>query len=239
MSAGGCPCVCPLRVPQKYFVNPPSGDAIPCFLKPAFFQSASLARPFNYGGLSVWGGQFGAKNGEGLGSGGGHDEKAGGYISAQKFADAFPGLSIEAYFTPAQMLNTGKAGVYEKLPIQLSYVPCADILPLPAMLYILMLEGDIVIPVEEDIYLMMGLHGEVYPITRKKFQATNTELSDTRDNRVLDKRINLNFAYTPVVLNRDHGSRILLDTVARACVGKGGGRVQALLLSKGLKLFIR
>lgn len=187
-----------------------------------------------------------------LGSGGGHSDKAGGYISAQKFAFACPGLTVAEHFTKrieeylaayavldctqgtvdiSAVADMGQAREYEKLALKIFYVPCAEFLGGEASsLNIRMLEGDITIDADADTYLMIGLEGEVYPISRYKFESTYTPAGDD---------VIMNFEYPPVVLARDKGERIELARLARACDGAGGGLSMAVPLKRGVKLFTR
>ncbi len=187
----------------------------------------------------------------GLGSGGGHDEKAGGYISGQNFRSVYPGLTPGMYFNRRLreylaayaiidysrpelnrelVVNAAQAAKYEKLPVTLAYVSCAEVFPQHTVLHIRMREGDISIQIDDDTYLMIGLQGEVYPISRHKFESVYTPCGETPK---------LDFEYPPVVLEKDKGARVDLASVAKACYGSGGGRVVALPLRRGLKLFTR
>lgn len=186
-----------------------------------------------------------------LGSGGGHAEKAGGYISAHNFAAHCPELTPAGYFhrrlkeyldaydvidcseggAEAVKAFTGtQVGLFEKLPVRLAYVPCAEVFSEQTTLHIRMLEGDLAVTAGPDTFLMIGTLGEVYPIDRRKFEATYTAAEGSPV---------ATFTYPPVVLDKDRGTRVLLHAVARPCTGKGGGRVGAVPLSRGLKLFTR
>lgn len=188
-----------------------------------------------------------------LGSGGGHADKAGGYISRQRFAAAHPGLKLEEFFSArltehlaaytvldvnrpgvnaSGVADLAKAEIYEKLPVTLAYVPCAELLQgqKSASLHIRMLEGDINIDADEDTCLMIGLEGEVYPISRYKFESSYTDAG---------LELTGNYAYPPVVLLNDKGERVELTSLARACRSRQGGEVVAVPLACAVKLFTR
>ncbi len=190
---------------------------------------------------------------DGLGSGGGHAEKAGGHISAHKLAQRHPNLFPSAFFQhrleeylaahdildchasngdlpPVLPAGAALPEIFEKLPLRMSYVPCAEAFPQRSLLHIRMLEGDISLAADADTCLMIGVHGEVYPIARRKFEEFYSPL---------DGPLEMRFDYPPTVLDRDRGERILLETVARPCQAKGGGRIMALPLIRNLKLFTR
>lgn len=210
------------------------------------YSVRTLLREFKASEVAAW-----LAGGE-LGSGGGHFDKAGGYISAQRFAFACPGVTVAEYF--ARRIKEYLAGYavldctqgepdisvvadvasirsYEKTPVSLAYVPCAELLEAEAAtLDIRMFEGDITIEADAETYLMVGLEGEIYPISRAKFEQTYTPL---------DANVLMNFEYPPAVLAGDNGQRIELSRLARACEGRGGGAACAVLLRRGVKLFTR
>ena len=206
------------------------------------YSVRSLVRDCKASDLAAW------MAADGLGSGGGHAEKAGGWISGLKFAERLPGVSPTDYFgrrlreyRAAYAVLDNAAGStlskdiisqarrYTKRPLRLAYVP-AEALPLESSLYIRMLEGDITLAVGPDTHLMIGLRGEVYPISRAAFNAAY---------RPLNEPLQLDLAYTPTVLDKGTGIRLPLDSVARPCLCLGGGGAHALPLEQGVKVFTR
>ncbi|MCL1889124.1 MAG: DHH family phosphoesterase [Desulfovibrionaceae bacterium] len=184
----------------------------------------------------------------GLGSGGGHAEKAGGWISSHNFAGLRPGLTVAEYFHSRmkEYVNaydiidcmagstaeswSGQAETYEKKPSRLAYVDCGQAFPQQPLLHVRMLEGDINIAAGADFCLIIGLEGEVYPCGREKFAKTYIPLDGPPD---------LRFAYPPVVLDKDRGERISLENLARPCQSLGGALTRARLLTRGVKIFTR
>ena len=207
------------------------------------FSVRTVVRESRASDIAVW------LTANGLGSGGGHAEKAGGYISAQNFTEHCPGMTPVQYFemrlrqylkaytiidcndaASYAHIDTGSMQIFEKLPLRLAYVRCAEVFPDQTNLHIRMPEGDISLKATADTYLMIGRQGEVYPIERQKFHATYADV----EGPVL-----MEFSYTPAVLDRDRGTRVPLDTIAKACVSIGGGVVKAAPLHGGIKLFTR
>ncbi len=201
----------------------------------------------------------------GLGSGGGHAEKAGGYISWKNLLETenstdlveFFRDRLVRYFNSYTIIDCASPGIdpknflqstpiceYAKLPVQLAYVPCADLIPELSsglnpdfepdpnggrtQLYIRMLEGDITIDAAADILLMIGLRGEVYPISAEKFRASYIPT---------ENRAELAFEYDPVILDKNNHTRVALKPHCRTCLGRGSGLVRAARLEQGLKLF--
>ncbi len=185
-----------------------------------------------------------------LGSGGGHKEKAGGYIAFAKFSEKYPDKTLAAYckerlcqyYESVQLLDCAdaqslrdwpqekKCATYRKLAVQQSFVPTADIFAEGSNLHIRTLEGDVAIQSSKDTYLMIGILGEVYPITRKVFEDTYIveEGIDTREMQ-----------YYPTVLNTETGMRTSLVDYARNCRTTATKVVQAFCLGEAeyVKIF--
>lgn len=181
-----------------------------------------------------------------LGSGGGHAEKAGGFISQQQFINKYPNQSIQEYFkeqlenylnyyllidtqepTTLNQLIELPQQTFEKLAIQIGYVPCSEITNTNSKLNIRMLEGDIVIKATPQTYLMIGINGEIYPIEQQKFYNSYT---------VMDEPLQQTFLYPPVVLNTETGERVSLLKLAKTCLSKSS-LVKACQLKQPIKLF--
>ena len=180
---------------------------------------------------------------EGTGNGGGDREKGGGVIKAQ-----YPALTQDAgplaFFQNAIRAHRGAYGVldchaekppaigtlraYQKRPITQAFVRCSRVFPKRSQLHIRMLEGDITLEVTPQTYLMIGIAGEVYPISLQTFTKAYT-LSDT--SPLLDT------PYAPAVLD-GNGGRVELMAHAETCVSREG-RVLARQLERGVKVFTR
>ena len=181
----------------------------------------------------------------GVGSGGGHQEKAGGSLTWANYRRLHGDAEVSAYFKnsmreyisaydiidcalPVGEFTKGMSK-HRKLDAPVGYVPCAKLFPDHATLHVRMLEGDININVDSETYLMIGIAGEVYPIKKSKFLATYSATS---------REFAPSLDYPPVVINWDTGARVPLIHVAKACVGKGG-LAWAKRLEKGAKVFTR
>ncbi len=179
----------------------------------------------------------------GSGHGGGGLEKGGGFISAdapelagaegpldyfrravRDYRGAYDILDCLAEKAPA----TGTLRAYQKLPVVQGFVRCSRVFPRRSLLHVRMLEGDITVAVTPQTYLMIGITGEVYPITRQTF-AKAYVLSDA--GPLLDA------PYAPAVLD-GNGGRVALMDHAESCVCREG-RVLARQLQRGVKIFTR
>ena len=122
---------------------------------------------------------------EEIGSGGGHLEKAGGFINQKLFHQKHPGLSSEAYFlnrlddyhksydiidTSTYTMIPSEMQLYEKLPIPYGYVETATLLPPHTPATIRTLDGDTDIICGENTYIIIDADGKVYPIAKDQFE---------------------------------------------------------------------
>jgi phosphoglycolate phosphatase len=193
---------------------------------------------------------------EGVGGGGGHLTKAGGTIRPDKLMESIGGKLDEndinekqltkvttehfkskmklyyesyeiIYARTAEIDRTGMK-LYEKLPQELGVVKLTDIFPAGSMAGIRTLEGDIDLVVSDDIYLMIGIEGEVYPITEAKL---------TKSYKLLDKKYDRKFEYSPSIRNSLTGEVKKVLEYSHACISTGISRIYARPLTRKVKLF--
>lgn len=183
-----------------------------------------------------------------IGSGGGHIEKAGGFISKKLYEAYYPTLHSEAYFSEkmneyfdnSQIIYASEYEAdiegmekYIKKKIPVGFVRASEVLPVGTPITIRTLEGDVDMEVEEDLYIMIGIKGEVYPNRKEKFE---------RFYRVLEEPYNiqkcaLNAEYVPLIKNRADGSCEFLTRFARSCVPAGDTAVYACRIDHMVKVF--
>ena len=185
---------------------------------------------------------------EGMGSGGGHYEKAGGFISLRRYEEKFPTLHTEGYFNNRMTeyfdsfeviyaekyeadLSTMKSYVKRRIP--LGYVRAGEILPVGTPITIRTLEGDIDLTVEEDLYIMIGVKGEVYPNRRAKFMDSYEMLDQPYNNSAALSVTE----YAPTIKNRESGETLPLTEIAKLCMPTGEVHIHARPLGKGVKVF--
>ncbi len=185
---------------------------------------------------------------EGIGSGGGHYEKAGGFISLIKYEEKFPTLHTEGYFNNRmtqyfdsydiihaedEELDTKGMKQFVKRKSPLGYVKLDELLPVGSPVTIRTQAGDVNLCVENDLYLIIEKTGNVISVYRDTFEA---------DYELLDGEYNVydylgKPDYIPVVKNRNHRKDILLTDYARACIPGTEEVVYAKILEKGMKVF--
>ncbi len=180
---------------------------------------------------------------QGIGSGGGHTEKAGGFIDKIAFEEAYPGMELEEYFAKrmkeyvrsyeviyAAQYEADMNGVktYRKKKIPLGYVKLRDVYPIGMPIMVRTLECDLEILVEENTYLMIGIYGEVYPIKAEKFAKIYQES---------DEPYMLETEYVPSVHNRVYGTVKDVTAYARSCMPTGDVVIYAKPIDKQMKIF--
>lgn len=187
---------------------------------------------------------------EGVGSGGGHREKAGGFINMALYEEAYPTLHSEAffserlndYFDHCQIIYAKKYEIdltdmcpYVKKRIPIGYVEAMDVLPLGTPITIRTLEGDVDMVAEEDLIIMVGIKGEVYPNRRERFaktyEATQKPYHECEDHSKCE------LLYEPTVHDRSTGEVMKLIDHAKMCIANGGGQIYAKELTERVKVF--
>ncbi len=178
-----------------------------------------------------------------IGSGGGHIDKAGGFINVRDFnrnnahlnADEFFLRRLTKYYKSFDVidaleysLNKEDFMLYRKNPVVLGMVPLCDITLVGSTLCIRTIEGDINVQVEEGLYLLIGKKGEIRPIDKEKFQ---------RNYKKIDGLCELEFNYFPTIRNKGGQVTLRLKDYIYSCVAEGNSYFYAKPLVKSVKLF--
>lgn len=203
---------------------------------------------------------------EGVGSGGGHLQKAGGFIQMELLEKACPQPSgaqgetcesdestekaanrrsgyireyllgrMAGYFDGIQIIHakdydidiSGMAA-YKKKKIPLGYVEGCQVFPTGTKVCIRTLEGDLDVRISEDLYIMIGIRGEVYPNDRVKFE---------RSYERLDIPYSFSGEYAPVVKDVMEGKNVSLIPYAKTCISSGEVHIYAMELDHCVKVF--
>lgn len=183
-----------------------------------------------------------------IGSGGGHLEKAGGFIQKRLYEkeqgtispNEFFNNQMREYFRLSFIIYPNEYEVdlsemkeYVKKPVFIGYVKVTDVFEVGTPITVRTLEGDFDVTVEEDLLIMIGIKGEVYPIRQNKFENKYT-VTGTR--YLEDERI-AKPDYLPTVHNRMDGRVTELAGYAMVCQGTGGVHIYAKQSNKILKIF--
>lgn len=177
---------------------------------------------------------------DGIGGGGGHLYKAGGVIWPDKIARMGDVADIiksrmDSYFEKYQIiyakdtvLDTSDMKLYEKKPQKLGYVKLTDIYPENSLVELRTLEGDINVKIKENMYLMIGLEGEVYPITKEKLESSYKKSDEPYDRT---------FEYEPSIFNVVTEERENVLKYAKTVISTTISRIYAKPLDTYIKLF--
>jgi len=185
---------------------------------------------------------------EGLGSGGGHKEKAGGFLRKSRYQKLHPFLQTEAYFS--ERLNTyfdncliidakeyqidiTHMSAYVKKKNPEGFVAVGELLPAGTPITIRTQQGDLEQVVEEDLILVIGIKGEVVPMKSTKFleEYRDTELQYEPDGGILEAE------YAPTIHNRLDGRSEELMKYAKVCIPKEETHIHAMELERMVKVF--
>lgn len=194
---------------------------------------------------------------KGIGSGGGHLEKAGGFIQVELLQSLYGsfckkreevseeefclGISeflkwrMTDYFDDIEIIHAkdyipqvDTMERYRKKKIALGYVEADKVLPAGTRICIRTLEGDLDVEIHENLYIMIGIQGEVYPIEKAKFQ---------RGYQRLEEDYIFDGEYEPVIKNNVNGRNVSLVPYARSCMVKGDTYIHAKQLDHRIKIF--
>ena len=123
--------------------------------------------------------------------------------------------------------------LYAKKKLPIGFVKATDVLHTGMPITVRSLEGDMDLTVEDDLIIMIGVKGEVYPNRLEKFQRSNTVLDEKYDydKYALEKN------YIPTIKNRLTGQNHLLTDFAHVCIPKGEVKIYVKELTKGVKVF--
>ncbi|MCI8996286.1 MAG: recombinase RecJ, partial [Lachnospiraceae bacterium] len=184
---------------------------------------------------------------QGIGSGGGHQEKAGGFIQMELLEKAFRSWGrdrdvkgflkwrMDSYFDGIEVIHSAKYAaslegmeLYRKRRLPLGFVEAAEIFPVGTTICVRTLEGDLDVEVQENTFIMIGVKGEVYPSKREKFQHNYV---------VLEEPYEFQGEYAPAVRDLVEGRHISLIPHARACLATGESYIYVKELDHRVKVF--
>ncbi|MCM1272187.1 MAG: DHH family phosphoesterase [Clostridium sp.] len=184
---------------------------------------------------------------EQIGSGGGHYEKAGGFISKKLYVQQHKTLHAEAYFNSRMTeyfdsfdliyaknytADLKDMKQYEKKKLPIGYVNIWEVLPVGTPIIVRTLEGDVDMVVEQDLLVMIGIRGEVYPMRMEKFNR-----SYKMEDRAYVYESDTDMKYVPTVKVKSTGETLTLTDYARTCTPSGTVYIYAKPLLRGVKVF--
>lgn len=180
-----------------------------------------------------------------VGSGGGHLDKAGGFINLDSFQEKYPSCSPESYLIKKigeyyggydviryndKEKDYGKLQKYRKKPGIFGYIKSTDLFSSGTECKIRTLDGDVLVRSGEDIYIMLGKSGEVYPIQKEIFDGKYTPL---------DAPFTGEYEYRPTVINVTEGKHCEILPKARQCLSNTDSAILARPLERYTKVFTK
>lgn len=180
-----------------------------------------------------------------IGTGGGHIDKAGGFINQRKYEEQYPSITTDRFFGEKMnsyfesyeiivpenyTIDVSEMGEYEKKIIRMGYVKTTDILPEGTPITVRTLEGDADMLIEPERYIMVGIKGEVYPTTAERFHQRYRELDEVYHEEL---------EYTPRIKDKMTGQNFQLLDYVKACESISTSKVYAKKLTKSVKIFAK
>jgi len=169
---------------------------------------------------------------EGFGSGGGNLEKAGGFL---KNSEEYLISRLKEYLVAFDKIYAGKTPIdfasmkrYKKLQVPVGFAKCEDLFQDGTKITVRTMEGDLDLVAKENIYFMIGIEGEVYPILREKFEKNYIAMEDEYQQT---------FEYPPAVINRLTGRKQGISRFAKICFPKDQKIIKAKQIDKLTKVF--
>lgn len=176
---------------------------------------------------------------EGVGGAGGHAMKAGGTITEKLLGiyttRDYIANRVLSYFTEIDVIkatefkpNLSDMETYKKKSVILGYVKSTDIIPSGTEIQIRMLEADLSITASDDIYIMIGIEGEVYPVEKSRFERSYT---------ITNEPLDVDFEYKPTIIDRETNSIKKLLPYVKGCVSGESAQIYAKKLTRTTKVF--
>ncbi len=175
---------------------------------------------------------------DGIGGGGGHILKAGGTIKpdlltkpAKEVINERLALYYDTYlviYAKDTTLDTSRMTRYSKIQQMMGVVKLSDVFPVGTHVNIRTLEGDVDTVIDEEAYLMIGVEGEIYPISEQKVKSSY-EFTSFRYTR--------EFEYEPRIKNSSTGEIKFVLPYAKTVRSLGSSIIFAQPLTQPVKLF--
>lgn len=187
---------------------------------------------------------------EEIGSGGGHIDKAGGFISMKKYEKNFPTMHSEGYFNNRMTgyfdshkviyaakydIDTEGMERFKKESGEEGCLNLSRLFPVGTPVAVRSVKGDMELDVEEDMYLLLGHRGEVSVLPGEQFsrfyKATEKDYCQVDCSHLIE--------YVPTLRNRANGQTVIIADEAKVCLPAGETVVFAKPLEEEVKLFTK
>lgn len=184
---------------------------------------------------------------EGIGSGGGHFEKAGGFINKRQYEEVYPTLHSEAYFNNRMMayfdsfeivyakdfaVDMETVVAYRRSKEPLGYLKADTLLKVGAHISIRSKEGNQDLDINEGMYFTMERDGTVHFMSRELFERYHSTTEE-----LLPEQYYKEIEYFPTIKDWTDGNTYPLPDYARVCIPKDEFCIYAKKLDKPVKVF--
>ena len=178
-----------------------------------------------------------------VGFGGGHRNKAGGFIGKDEYSAKYGELRMMLFLRKKLMEYSGeceilRAGIdkisveglkrYRKKRIPVGVVFCKDFVTTSTPMLVRTLEGDIDFNASADTCIMVGVSGDIVPISMDKFKETYDMCS---------ARSKITSEYRPTIKNLRSGETFDLADHIRSCISRGSEYVYIKPIESSVKIF--
>ena len=182
-----------------------------------------------------------------IGSGGGHLEKAGGFVSKKLYEEKYPTLHAEAYFNNRMteyfdsfeiirakeaQLDLADFALYRRKKAPHCYVCASEIFPVGTKVTVRSSLENVELVVEEGTYLAMERDGTVHSMSREVF---DKYLEET--GQAVPEDYYAGMEYVPVIRNLSDGKTYSLSDLVKVAMPKDAFRFYMKKLDKSVKLF--
>jgi len=185
---------------------------------------------------------------EEIGSGGGRNDKAGGFISIDRLGgynitnpSGFLLERLTQYFGEYDHVYCGrldlhinKLDMYRKKAIPIGFVRSVDVFPEGREFVVRTLEGDTHVTADKDTYIMVGIDQGVWPIKRAKFEASYHEMDSLY---IAEENPTYKNQYNPTIKARIHGETVSILPYVHSCITTGESTIYAKKLERRTKVF--
>lgn len=184
---------------------------------------------------------------DGIGSGGGHLEKAGGFISKVLYEKKYPMLHSEAFFNNRMTeyfdsfeiiyakdmeIDPAAMEAYRRTKRPLGYLQASELLKPGTRVAIRNHEGSMDMVIDEDTFFTMEQDGTIHSMSREIFEKYHLPLEERLPGDYCERT-----EYIPTIKEWDFGTSYLFSDYARLCIPRDEFCVYATQLDKCVKVF--
>lgn len=185
---------------------------------------------------------------QGVGSGGGHSEKAGGFISMKLYEETHPTMNaagyfnnrMTSYFDAHEIIHTDDYDVpmdemklYRRRQIPDGFVSLMEYFPVGSVVTVRTEKGDDAVEVTPDSYLVLNWNGTVTFLDKEEFEDCYQTTEECYEMREWKQR----GIYVPTLKEQGKKKTMVVTECAKVCNPKAEALIYAKRLDKTVKVF--